>query len=252
MSIKRNAGFTLIELLIVIAILAILAAILFPVYARAKESSRRAACLGHIMQLGKGLRMYCEDWRGLAYPINYPYGCRDWDRADRMLKAFRLYIPYGSHAWQCPSDNYFGFRAKGWLKFPKSVSYAYQGYYGYNTMDNYREPWDLSGDPDLAVTGVPRNLDIDATDTMYRGQVGWVFCDMRVPENGWVQDGWTFTPHARVWWRANEGYIRDLTRTVLMADLHARTCKGWQRWGALKPGRPDGSNSPSDYDWNLP
>ena len=43
-------GFTLIELLVVIAIIAILAAILFPVYARIKESARRTMCLSYLRQ----------------------------------------------------------------------------------------------------------------------------------------------------------------------------------------------------------
>ena len=42
---RRDRGFTLIELLVVIAIIAILAAILFPVFARARESARRTGCL---------------------------------------------------------------------------------------------------------------------------------------------------------------------------------------------------------------
>src|SRR5690606_39005284 len=42
---SRKEGFTLIELLVVIAIISILAAILFPVFARARESARRASCL---------------------------------------------------------------------------------------------------------------------------------------------------------------------------------------------------------------
>lgn len=41
---KNSSGFTLIELLVVVAIIAVLAAILFPVFARARENARRASC----------------------------------------------------------------------------------------------------------------------------------------------------------------------------------------------------------------
>jgi len=58
----RSAGFTLIELLVVIAIIAILAAILFPVFARARESARRANCLSNLKQLGTSFQMYAQDY----------------------------------------------------------------------------------------------------------------------------------------------------------------------------------------------
>jgi len=58
----RKLGFTLIELLVVIAIISILAAILFPVFARARESARRASCLSNMKQIGLGLIMYVQDY----------------------------------------------------------------------------------------------------------------------------------------------------------------------------------------------
>ncbi|MEO6906526.1 MAG: DUF1559 domain-containing protein [Abditibacteriaceae bacterium] len=59
---RKRFGFTLIELLVVIAIIAILAAILFPVFARARESARRASCLSNLKQLGLGLLQYSQDY----------------------------------------------------------------------------------------------------------------------------------------------------------------------------------------------
>jgi prepilin-type N-terminal cleavage/methylation domain-containing protein/prepilin-type processing-associated H-X9-DG protein len=55
-------GFTLIESLVVIAIIAILAAILFPVFARAREKARQAACQSNLKQIGLALKMYCQDY----------------------------------------------------------------------------------------------------------------------------------------------------------------------------------------------
>lgn len=55
-------GFTLIELLIVIAIISILAAILFPVFARARENARRTSCLSNVRQLGMAFQQYFQDY----------------------------------------------------------------------------------------------------------------------------------------------------------------------------------------------
>jgi prepilin-type N-terminal cleavage/methylation domain-containing protein len=66
---SRTRGFTLIELLVVIAIIAILAALLFPVFARARESARRATCLSNLKQLGTVFQMYTQD-----YDEVYPSG----------------------------------------------------------------------------------------------------------------------------------------------------------------------------------
>jgi prepilin-type N-terminal cleavage/methylation domain-containing protein/prepilin-type processing-associated H-X9-DG protein len=55
-------GFTLIELLVTIAIISILAAILFPVFARARENARRSSCMSNLKQIGLGMMMYTQDY----------------------------------------------------------------------------------------------------------------------------------------------------------------------------------------------
>jgi len=62
-------GFTLIELLVVISIIAILAAILFPVFAKAKAAARKVTCLSNLKQLGLSARMYLADYSD-RFPAN--------------------------------------------------------------------------------------------------------------------------------------------------------------------------------------
>jgi len=81
---RKYSGFTLIELLVTIAIISILAAILFPVFARARENARRASCMSNLKQIALGVMMYTQDYDerfprigGKAPASIRPYGWAD-------------------------------------------------------------------------------------------------------------------------------------------------------------------------------
>jgi len=61
MRTRKHKGFTLIELLVVIAIIGILAAMVFPVFARARESARKAVCLSNVKNMALAIQMYLAD-----------------------------------------------------------------------------------------------------------------------------------------------------------------------------------------------
>ena len=90
----RTVGFTLIDLLVVIAVIAILAALLLPALAKAKDSAKSAACKSNLRQLNIALQLYVTDYE--EYPSNVAlYG------QGEFLRFYRLGLnwlrPYAGH-----------------------------------------------------------------------------------------------------------------------------------------------------------
>jgi len=100
MSLRHERGFTLIELLVVIAIIAILGAILFPVFARARESARRTACVSNLKQLGLAAHMYASDYDEV-FPVDR-HACNSDTTHIRLVEGILPYIK-NYQIMYCPS-----------------------------------------------------------------------------------------------------------------------------------------------------
>jgi prepilin-type N-terminal cleavage/methylation domain-containing protein/prepilin-type processing-associated H-X9-DG protein len=140
----RRRGFTLIELLVVIAIIAILAAMLFPVFARARESARKIQCLANVKNVAIAFQMYLSDYDRLppsehraeatsffdtapgggADPTE---GCGEVNSANPFLRWQVVFDEYVKNRdiWRCPSAKNAGtpkmivpsYGPGGWLQY---------------------------------------------------------------------------------------------------------------------------------------
>lgn len=131
----HRRAFTLIELLVVISIISVLAAILFPVFARARENARRASCLSNLKQLGLGVMMYTQDYDD-TYPI-----ATDTSRVFWML----LIYPYvkNSQLFVCPSNT----------TYPDSVDTNQIDFSSYTSLTRSQSSYCMNeyfGKPDVA------------------------------------------------------------------------------------------------------
>ncbi len=180
-----------------IAIIAVLAAILFPVFARAREKARATTCISNLKQLGLAIGMYCQDYDG-----KFPWGV---DPADRycpqiwngfpawqaliatMPFLHELLDPYvkSRQVWHCPSDG------------------------GYTELE----------DAAIPLNALPTSYEAFGTSYMWRTEIAF---QQAMPES--LHDPvWTnvlFDGHGK--WHGGSGYM-ERRWDMLFGDFHVKS-----------------------------
>ena len=158
-----HRGFTLIELLVVIAIIALLSAILFPVFSRARENARKSSCVNNLKQISTGIQLYKQDYTETFFAGGQDEATCPRTRLSSYIKS--------NQPWVCPSDNNTLVRG---MASGRNVSYM---------MNNQ-----LAGKNDSEMT---RASQIVVTHDADPSELGWT------EGNPWDGEQTTDWPHVR-------------------------------------------------------
>lgn len=155
----RRGGFTLIELLVVAAIIATLAAMLFPVLARAREAGRKAACTSNLRQVGLAFSMYRSDYDGVNLWVQQkPNGWVLWEEQLAPYIQGRPAHTEEMPIFLCPS--YGGWKTA--CGQPVPPPHGWIGGYAYNTAG-----------ANTGVSGIPEAMVEDVSGTILVFEANW-------------------------------------------------------------------------------
>jgi prepilin-type N-terminal cleavage/methylation domain-containing protein len=225
---SRNLGFTLIELLVVVAIIAILAAMLFPVFAQVREKARGVTCLNNLKQIGTGLHLYLQDYDE-TYPLNrfaMP-ASRDCGKQSppgyTWKESVQPYVKNGD-VWVCPSAKF------------ASINPCCQG------STTFKTSYGLNGSL-FNVSATQRSVDkVEISGPDGRPQRAVVLADIQRPaEAVWLIEedrGWEACPDNGDWTIPSGGGPDRHTcgNNWIYCDTHARWAKlastlaPWDAW----------------------
>lgn len=253
-------GFTLIELLVVIGIIAILAAILFPVFSAAREKARSARCLSNMQQIGQAIELYVQDNAGFFPTWSISHPAVPPPTVDAATNGPWVGPADGAHAgpgivtWDVSIGSYL--REKSLLTCPDNPNDNGGEARSYAIAQYTQRPFNIGGSSWVAYGGFKDEMPLPARSVLLfeKGNYepgAWndalgqnVYQDTGGPVDATTADMWhrrgknfLFCDYHAAWDAKGRGPFEN---QPLAADLQG-ACEDWGRPTAVTPG-----------DWPIP
>ena len=243
---RTTQAFTLIELIVVIAILSIVMAILFPVFQTARGGALRASCLGNLHQISAGTVLYASDYDDKFMPINYQPASAPNSRNDRTWVQMLLPYVQSFEVFQCPAD--YGVRPEPEAMFDQDLvpgdtdsqyyTASLRSDYGYNYQ--YLAPVEQTA---TGWTAMPKSISEvgqPSNTAMFMDSV-WARTSTGTPYGG---GNWLVVPPCRYFKPRGPGTPSVDTFTQSLAGVQVYTTVfGWQ---------PENENASNEFGGAWP